>query len=320
MVLELLPFELTAVRLGPSEALPEWVSSSRFLSLFRGSEELSIICESGVVPGALTVEEDWCALKLAGTQPFTLTGVLESILKPLADAKVSILAVSTYDTDYVLIKRFALEEAADALGGLFDLRYAATELPLSRRLKTDRLELRKFRDSDLEAVFDYASSEENTRFLSWSTHQSREDSQRFLSTQREAILKGNEYNYAVVEGKTGRVIGSAGLTRFDDQMSSAELGYVLHRDFWGRGYATELSRELLRYGFEELRLQRIHAYCFTGNDASRRVLEKVGMRYLGVEAVQTLRQADPVDSYHFEILQEEYRLAVASTAYEGYTE
>ncbi|MFW6250195.1 MAG: GNAT family N-acetyltransferase [Alkalispirochaetaceae bacterium] len=320
MVLELLPFELMVLRLDPSSAVPEWTEKSRFLSLFRGAEELSIICESALPADAPTSEADWCALKLAGSQPFTMTGILASILKPLADGEVSILAISTYDTDYVLVKRFALEKAVDALRGSFDLRYAATGLPLSRRLDTDRMELRRFRDTDLEMVFDYASSEENTRFLSWCTHQSREDTQRFLNTQREAILKGNEYNYAVVDRKSGRMIGSAGLSRFDSQLSSAELGYVLHRDFWGRGYATEISAELLRYGFEELGFRRIHAYCFTENGASRRVLEKSGMRYLGVEGVQTLRQKDPVASYHFEILRQEYSLAVAGAADEGYTE
>lgn len=320
VTLELLPFELTIVRLDPVAPLPDWTAQSRLLSLFLGPEELSIICESALVPDGLTTETGWCALKLAGTQAFTLTGVLESILKPLADARVSILAVSTYDTDYVLIKADALQEAGAALSDRFTLQYAETGLPLARRLTTDRLELRKFTEEDLEAIFDYASNEENTRFLSWSTHESREDTDRFLRIQKDAMLKGSEYNYAVVDRATGRTIGSSGLTRFEGEMTSAELGYVLHREFWGRGYATEIARELLRYGFQELGFKRIHAYSFQGNEASRRVLEKVGMRYLCIEEVQTMRYDAPVPSYHFEILQEEYRLAVARGANEGYTE
>lgn len=313
MKLELLPFELTAVRLEASNDLPSWTASSRLTSLFRGSEELSIICESALVPEGLTTEAGWCALKLAGTQPFTLTGVLNSILTPLADAKVSILAVSTYDTDYVLIKKAALEEAEEALRERFELRYARTGLPLSRRLETERLRLRRFRLTDVKEVFAYASSEENTRFLSWSTHKSEEDTLRFLRMEEENALLGEQYNWAIVEKESGRLVGSAGLTRLDAARRCAELGYVLHRDVWGRGYATELSSALLRFGFQEAGLERIHAYCSRGNDASRRVLEKLGMRYLGLEEVETLRQEEPVSSYHFEVFKEEYQLALANS-------
>ena len=313
MRLELLPFELTAVRLEASEELPSWTANSRLLSLFRGSDELSIICESTIVPEGLTAEAGWCAFKLAGTQPFTLTGVLNSILTPLAEAKVSILAVSTYDTDYVLIKKAALEEAEAALREQCELTYARTRLPLSRTLETERLRLRRFRLTDVKEVFDYASSEENTRFLSWSTHQSEEDSCRFLRMEEENALLGEQYNWAIVEKESGRLVGSAGLTRLDAERRSAELGYVLHRDVWGRGYATEISSGLLRFGFREAGLERIHAYCFPENDASRRVLEKLGMRYLGLEGVETARHEQPVPSHHFEIFKEEYQLALANS-------
>jgi ribosomal-protein-alanine N-acetyltransferase len=311
MRLDLLPFELTAVRLEPSAEVPPWSRESRILSLFRGSEELSIICESHLVPKNVTAEGGWCAFKLAGKQPFTLTGVLESILKPLAEAEVSILALSSYDTDYVLIKKTALEEAEAALRERFELRYARTGLPLSRRVETRRLNLRRFQLTDVKEVFDYASSEENTRFLSWATHKSEEDSLRFLRMEEESALLGEQYNWAILDKASGRLIGSAGLTRLDADRRSAELGYVLHREFWGRGYATEVAGALLRFGFEEAGFERVHAYCFRGNDASRRVLEKLGMRYIGVEGVDTLRHRDPVPSHHFEIFEEEYHLALA---------
>lgn len=317
MRLELLPYQLTAVRLDPSDAVPSWTGDSRLLSLFRGSEELSIICESACVPEGVTAEGGWCAFKLAGKQPFTLTGVLESILKPLADAEVSILAISSYDTDYVLIKKSSLEEAEAALRDNFDLRYSRSALPLSRRLETARLRLRRFHLGDLREVFDYASSEENTRFLSWATHQSEEDTLRYLRMEEDNALLGEQYNWAVIDKDSGRLIGSAGLTRLDADRRSAELGYVLHREFWGRGYATELSAALLDFGFSAVGFERVHAYCFRGNDASRRVLEKLGMRYLGVEEVETLRHREPVPSHHFEILKEEHKLALAQRSRRG---
>jgi uncharacterized protein len=80
------------------------------------ADELSIVCEDHRVPDGLRVERGWVALKLEGPFPFSMTGVLASFLQPLAEGKIPILAISTFDTDYVLVKRENLERAARALG------------------------------------------------------------------------------------------------------------------------------------------------------------------------------------------------------------
>lgn len=72
--------------------------------MIRTSGELSIVCEEDRVPDGVRVEKGWVALKLEGPFPFSLTGVLAAFLEPLAQAKIPILAISTFDTDYVLIK------------------------------------------------------------------------------------------------------------------------------------------------------------------------------------------------------------------------
>ncbi len=89
---------------------------ARFFSVTQTADELSIVCEEGRVPDGVRVEKDWVALKLEGPFPFSLTGVLSSFLQPLATAEIPIFAVSTFDTDYVLMKREKLEEAIKALG------------------------------------------------------------------------------------------------------------------------------------------------------------------------------------------------------------
>ena len=86
----------------------------------RSSDELSIVCEERVcedhpLPEGVRVELGWVALKLSGPFPFSMTGVLASFLEPLAEAKTPIFAISTFDTDYVLVKREDLERAARAL-------------------------------------------------------------------------------------------------------------------------------------------------------------------------------------------------------------
>ena len=81
----------------------------------RSREELSIVCEEQRVPEGVRGERGWVALKLEGPFPFAMTGVLASFLQPLAEEKIAIFAISTFDTDYVLVKRADLERAMKAL-------------------------------------------------------------------------------------------------------------------------------------------------------------------------------------------------------------
>jgi len=95
--------------------IPEWAQSGGFFSVTRTAEELSIVCEESSVPDSIRTDRDWVALKLEGPFPFSLTGVLSSFLTPLAEQGISIFAVSTFDTDYVLVKRETLDAATRVL-------------------------------------------------------------------------------------------------------------------------------------------------------------------------------------------------------------
>lgn len=86
--------------------------------MVRASDELSIVCEEERVPDGVRSEKGWVALKLEGPFPFSMTGVLAAFLEPLAQAKIPIFAISTFDTDYVLIKKADLERAVGALAGV----------------------------------------------------------------------------------------------------------------------------------------------------------------------------------------------------------
>jgi uncharacterized protein len=81
----------------------------------RTVEELSIVCEEARVPEGIRAERNWVALKLEGPFPFSMTGVLASSLEPLAKRNISIFAIATFDTDYVLLKREDLEAALRTL-------------------------------------------------------------------------------------------------------------------------------------------------------------------------------------------------------------
>jgi hypothetical protein len=115
LALTLLPYRLAICRLAPGAAIPAWATAGPFFSITRTPDELSIICEPTAVPAGVRHESGCRAFKVAGPLDFALTGVLTSIAKALAEAGISIFALSTFDTDYVLMKNERVEDAVRAL-------------------------------------------------------------------------------------------------------------------------------------------------------------------------------------------------------------
>jgi hypothetical protein len=102
-------------RLEADTRVPEWAEGERFLSVTRTATELSVVCEEDMVPGEVHAERNRRLMQIEGTLAFTLTGVLASVAAPLASAGISIFAVSTYDTDYLLVSDEGLQEAINVL-------------------------------------------------------------------------------------------------------------------------------------------------------------------------------------------------------------
>jgi hypothetical protein len=114
--LEVLPETLAICRLPPDAALPSWATGpTAFVTVSRTSEELSITAVQHAVPAGVRCERDYRALRVRGTLAPDLVGILLSIVEPLARAGLSIFAISTYDTDYVLVKARDLPAALEAL-------------------------------------------------------------------------------------------------------------------------------------------------------------------------------------------------------------
>jgi len=112
--LNLLPARLSVCRLDPAAPLPPW-AGGELTAVTRTPDELSIVCDQQHVPDGVRAEKGWRALKVAGPLDFSLTGVLAALAAPLAAASISIFALSTFDTDYLLVKETALTEAVQAL-------------------------------------------------------------------------------------------------------------------------------------------------------------------------------------------------------------
>lgn len=113
--LDTLPGRYAIARLDPGAAVPAWAGTGPVTSITRTAAELSILCAEEAVPAGTRCEPGWVGLELRGPFPFDLTGVLASVLDPLRDAGVPILAVSTFDTDYVFVPGSRLDAASAAL-------------------------------------------------------------------------------------------------------------------------------------------------------------------------------------------------------------
>lgn len=116
LTLSVMPNSLAVARLNASSSIPNWaIESQDFFSITKTHDELSIVCDEDKVPKDIKVEKGWKCLKVEGPLDFGLTGILSSLAQPLAEAKISIFAVSTFDTDYILIKQKNLNEAIATL-------------------------------------------------------------------------------------------------------------------------------------------------------------------------------------------------------------
>lgn len=115
LTMKLLKDRFAVCRLSNEEEIPHWAKESNFFSITRTLDELSIVCLQGDVPDEVQCEKDWSALKVEGPLDFSLIGILSSISTILAENKISIFAISTYDTDYILVKHSEINKAIEVL-------------------------------------------------------------------------------------------------------------------------------------------------------------------------------------------------------------
>jgi RimJ/RimL family protein N-acetyltransferase len=143
--------------------------------------------------------------------------------------------------------------------------------------ETERLILRPWEETDAAELYKYAKDERVGPPAGWPAHTSVENSLEIIRT----ILSEPE-TYAIILKETGLPIGSIGLMRNSDlakRGDECELGYWLGVPYWGRGIMPEAARELIRYAFEVLKVNRIWCGYSDGNEKSKRVQEKLGFKY-----------------------------------------
>jgi ribosomal-protein-alanine N-acetyltransferase len=172
-------------------------------------------------------------------------------------------------------------------------------------LKTERLRLRKVRLADAEAIFrQYAQDPEVTKYVSWHAHKDIEETRDFVRTCLLAWSAGNAFHWVIERLEDKPVIGMMSVRAGGQRW---ELGYVLARAHWKRGYMTEAVKGIIAWAMRQKDIYRIWAVCDIDNLASARVMEKAGMQREGVLrrwSVHPNISAEPRDSYCYAIVKE----------------
>lgn len=178
-------------------------------------------------------------------------------------------------------------------------------------LETERLWLRPFVESDLDAMLAMYGREDVNRYLDWRPRSAEE-----VRAQLARIAPFTEFDgghdairLAALLQATGELIGDVSLWRPSEGRDLAEIGFVFHPDHHGHGYATEAMRELLRIGFERGGVHRIYGQCDARNRASAALMERLGMRQEAHLRENLFIKGEWTDELDFAILDREWRAA-----------
>lgn len=146
------------------------------------------------------------------------------------------------------------------------------------KIETECLILRKITLDDAEDMFLYASNEDVTRYVTWDTHSSLTDTIDFINN----FLPQYDAPWGIELKESGKFIGTVHFVWWQPRHNSAEIGYVLSKEYWGKGLITEAAEAITTFGFESMNLVRIQARCFLENEGSERVMKKLGMLFEGI--------------------------------------
>jgi ribosomal-protein-alanine N-acetyltransferase len=176
-------------------------------------------------------------------------------------------------------------------------------MKVPERIQTKHLLLRKPQMEDAPAIFHgYAQDPEVTRYLVWKPHRNIRETEEFLLACGQLWRTGKDYAYAITLKDDENLIGMFGLHPMKFKL---EVGYVLARPYWGKGYMTEALRTMVDWAFTQPDIFRVQAFCDVDNISSARVMEKAGMEREGLLRRYVLHpniSDEPRDAYLYAIV------------------
>ncbi len=176
----------------------------------------------------------------------------------------------------------------------------------TKTLETERLILRRYRTEDAADMFrNWAQSEEVTRYLTWEPYTSVENVRGYISWIVDSYAD-DKYNWMIEYKPTHEAIGAIDVIGIREDIASCEIGYCMGERFWGKGLMPEAFKEVIRYLFTEIGMNRIEATHDPRNPQSGRVMEKCGLLYEGTHRQASRNNQGICDCVMRAILKEDY--------------
>nr|WP_026681587.1 GNAT family protein [Priestia megaterium] len=169
-------------------------------------------------------------------------------------------------------------------------------------LETDRLVLRELTNEDAEGIFACFSNDDLTRFYGQETLKSIEEAEKFVDFFSKNYSEKRGIRWGIERKGTNGIIGTIGFNAWSPKHKRAEIGYEIHPEQWTEGYISEAVSKVLSYGFDLMGLNRIGAVVFIENDASNKLLEKVGFQKEGVLRDYMYQGGKAYDTYVYSLL------------------
>jgi [ribosomal protein S5]-alanine N-acetyltransferase len=154
-------------------------------------------------------------------------------------------------------------------------------ISLFHSLEGENIYFKSLSTNDAQEIHNYASDEEVSRFIGWRLMNTLNETSEYIETMIKRESAGTHLYASIVLKSTQEIIGTAMIFNFDQEAKKAEIGYVFHRDHWGKGYGTECVALMSNFGFESLNLHKLHASVVDANIGSARILEKNGYELEG---------------------------------------
>ena len=173
-------------------------------------------------------------------------------------------------------------------------------------IETERLRLRHLEEADTDALFEIFSNEEAMRFWSWVPYHERAQAVKLLADINENFRQKSHFQWGIALRSDDRVIGTTTLFRFDEQSRRAELGYILNRRFWGKGYVGEALSALFDFAFGQLNLNRLEADIEPRNAASIKTVERLGFQKEGLLRERWIVGDEIQDSLFYGLLKSDW--------------
>lgn len=174
-------------------------------------------------------------------------------------------------------------------------------------LETKRLKLRVFEKKDAHDLYEYCKCDEVTKYLPFNTYTSIDDAYlRIEDLEKNYMELNRPITWAIEYKENGKVIGSIDFVKWYNEHKTGEIGYVLNKDYWNMGIMTEALKEVIKFGFDKMGLNRIEIYCDERNVASYKVMEKNNLKYEGTFRERSYIKGEFVNIKCYSILKKEY--------------